>query len=233
MYFWQNCLFKGKLTNIYKESGGFMIAVLTGDIVDSTKMSPQDYNSAVNLLQSSIEYCQEHFAARGEIYRGDGIQLVFSEAQYAMKAAILIKTLLLSSLPAGQKIEITMALGLGDQSVSGATPGVSQGSAFTFSGRGLDLTQPGALSVHLEAGARYDALELATQFLNHLLQSLTQVQARVLYYYLLMDFPTHAQLAKKLNTSQQNVTKHLSRIGVDLVENYLNVYAQQVSKDSM
>lgn len=205
-----------------------MIAVLTGDIVDSTKMSPGDYQTTIEMFKYNIQYFAQHFAASGEIYRGDSVQICFKQPQYAMKSAVLLKMCLLQSPATTKPIAVTLALGLGEASVTGATPGVSQGSAFIYSGRGLDNANSGELCLHAENLQIQEKLGLATKFLNHLLSSLTRKQARVLYHYVLLNYPTHQKLADQLHTSQQNVTKHLSRIGASLVEEYLLFFEQQI-----
>tara|TARA_R110001632_G_scaffold196876_4_gene319023 strand:- start:1110 stop:1733 length:624 start_codon:yes stop_codon:yes gene_type:complete len=206
-----------------------MIAVLTGDLVDSTAMSRKDYQLAVTLIEDYITACQKRFNARGELYRGDGIQLIFCQPQHAMRGVIELKSLLFSATHTQKPIGITLSIGLGDQLIEGSKPSVSQGSAFTLSGRGLDTTPSGHVSLHHEGGDFYEALVLATQFLDHLLNSHTQMQARVLYHYLKAGFPTHSQLADVLGTSQQNVTKHLSRMGGDLIKQYLALYETKVN----
>ncbi|MFQ3198919.1 MAG: putative DNA-binding protein YlxM (UPF0122 family) [Paraglaciecola sp.] len=208
--------------------GHFMIGVLTGDIVDSTKMSPADHQATIEMFKYSIQYFTQHFAASGEIYRGDSVQISFKQPQYAMKSAVLLKMFLLQSKETSKPIVVTLALGLGEASVLGATPGVSQGSAFIYSGRGLDNASRGDLTLHAESSQLQEKLGLATKFLNHLLSSLTRKQAKVLYYYVLLNYPTHQKLADRLQTSQQNVTKHLSRIGASLVEEYLLFFEQQI-----
>jgi predicted DNA-binding protein YlxM (UPF0122 family) len=205
-----------------------MIAVLTGDIVDSTKMSPADHQATIEMFRYNIQYFAQHFAASGEIYRGDSVQICFKQPQYAMKSAVLLKMSLLQSQTTTKPISVTLALGLGDASVIGVTPGVSQGSAFIYSGRGLDNAKSGDLSLHAQNAQLQEKLGLATKFLNHLLSSLTRKQARVLYYYVLLNYPTHQKLADQLQTSQQNITKHLSRIGACLVEEYLLFFEQQI-----
>lgn len=207
-----------------------MIAVITGDLVGSTKMSPGDYQRAIGLCTQMIDYFAEHFCATGEIYRGDSLQLCFDQPQHSMKCAVLLKMFLLQAKLTTGSIGVTLAVGLGDAKVTGATPGVSQGTAFTHSGRGLDKATSGELSLHMDNTPLQEKLIIASKFLNHLLASLTQVQGRVLYHYLLMNYPTHQKLADHLKSSQQNVTKHLSRIGASLVEEYLGFFEQQIIK---
>ena len=209
-----------------------MIAVLTGDLVDSTAMPAKDYQCAVNIMNDYLAKCQTRFAAKGEIYRGDSIQLIFKQPQHAMRAAIELRSLLFSTDATQAPLGITLSVGLGEQLIDGNKPSVSQGSAFTLSGRGLDSTPSGHISLHHEGGAFYDALVLATQFLDNVLYSHTQKQARVLFHYLSMDFPTHTQLANALSTSQQNVTKHLARIGADLIKAYVVFFEEKLNKES-
>lgn len=208
-----------------------MIAVLTGDLVDSTAMPIKDYQRAVSIMKDYLDTCQTRFNTQGEIYRGDSLQLIFKQPQHAIRAAIELRSLLFSAENTQQPLGITLSLGLGKQLVEGNTPSVSQGSAFTLSGRGLDNTTSGHISLHHEGTAFYDALALATQFLDSVLYSHTQKQAKVLYHYLSMDFPTHTQLAKALNTSQQNVTKHLARIGADLIKAYVIFFEKTLCSD--
>ncbi|AEE22698.1 hypothetical protein Glaag_1748 [Glaciecola sp. 4H-3-7+YE-5] len=209
-----------------------MIAVLTGDLVDSTAMPLEDYQLAVGIMEKYLAKCQARFSTQGEIYRGDSLQLIFKQPQHAMRAAIELRSLLFCAENTQQPLGITLSIGLGEQLIDGNKPSVSQGSAFTLSGRGLDNTPSGHISLHHESTAFYDALVLATKFLDSVLYSHTQKQAQVLYHYLSMDFPTHTQLAKALSTSQQNVTKHLARIGADLIKDYVVFFEEKLTKES-
>ncbi|RUO32012.1 hypothetical protein CWE12_03215 [Aliidiomarina sedimenti] len=196
-----------------------MIAVLTGDLVHSSKLSEQQLNQAQQLLQQQINRHTQS-GGRGELYRGDAFQLALPEARDAIKAALLVVCTLRAN-----GVALTLSVGIGDGPVAKRSA-TAQQQAYVLSGRGLELTSRGELTVHSDHSAANQSLQLNTAFLSFLLQNLTRKQAEVLYDWVNHDFCEHHLVAERLQTSRQNVSLHLRKLGGHLVESYCQTFAQ-------
>lgn len=207
-----------------------MIAVLTGDIVSSTKMSPTTYSQMLVFLQSLLNNAEESCQAQGEIYRGDGFQLHYPNPGCAIKNTLLIKLALHLSALSDKPILSTLSLAFGEHDRLTKKPNLSSGPVFIASGRGLDKTQRGDLTIHFPAPNDNREMDLLTKFLNHQLNRLTKSQAQLLYLYVENDFAEHKKIAQITGTSRQNISNRLANIGAFLVRDFVDKINDKVEK---
>lgn len=205
-----------------------MIAVLTGDLVNSTKMSNDTYKNVIKSLQNLIVDTNKQFKATGEIYRGDAFQIQYPTPIHALKSTLLIKLALHLSSFSTKPIQCTLSLAYGHYEVYSDKPNTSSGPVFIQSGRELEKTQRGELSVNFEKDE--SEMKLLTQFLNHLLNRLTKTQAQLLYTYVENDFAEHRKLAELTGTTRQNISNRLGNIGASLVKNYMKVINTKINE---
>lgn len=205
-----------------------MIAVLTGDLVNSTKMANETYTDVINSLKESLQDAHIKYNAIGEIYRGDEFQIQYPEPIYALKSTLLIKLALHLSKFSPKPIQCTLSLAYGNHSVYDKKPNTSSGPVFVESGRGLEKTQRGELSIHFAQTNNKSEIPLLTQFLNHLLNRLTKTQAELLYTYIESDFAEHKKMADITGTTRQNISNRLGNIGAFLIKDYIEVINNQV-----
>ncbi|MDC2887723.1 MarR family transcriptional regulator [Psychrosphaera algicola] len=198
-----------------------MIAVLTGDIVNSTKMSKETYSEVIKQLTSLLQDVNVQFNAVGEIYRGDEFQIQYPNPLDALKSTLLIKLALHLATFSEKPIQCTLSLAYGEYDIYADKPNTSSGSVFVASGRGLQKTSRGELSLLLEQDLDESELNLLTQFLNHLLNRLTKTQATLLYQYIENDFTDHKTMAELTATTRQNISNRLSNIGAYLIKEYI------------
>lgn len=198
-----------------------MIAVLTGDIVNSTKMSDAVYKKVITNLSALVEQAGKNYQAKGEIYRGDEFQIQFPDPIYALECTLLIKLALHLSTATDKPVQCTLSLAYGSHNHLDEKPNTSSGPVFIESGRGLEKTQRGDISVAFTEDEQLQSIKLLTQFLNHLLNRLTKTQAKLLYQYIESNFAEHKKLADITGTSRQNISNRLSNIGAYLVRDYI------------
>lgn len=201
-----------------------MISVLTGDIVYSTGMQQDTYQGVVALLKKQFSQVQQKYNAVGDIYRGDEFQIQYPTPEHAITSAILIKLALHQSDLSTKPIRCTMSLAFGEYKVYAAKPNTSTGPVFIDSGRGLDNTPRGDLSIHVNEKVLPFELILLTRFLNHQLNKLTKAQANLLSLYIEQDFADHSEMAALTGTTRQNISNRLSNIGATLVRDYIDTY---------
>lgn len=205
-----------------------MIAVLTGDLVNSTKMANETYSDVINSLKECLQDAHIKYNAIGEIYRGDEFQIQYPKPIYALKSTLLIKLALHLSKFSPKPIQCTLSLAYGTHSVYDKKPNTSSGPVFIESGRGLEKTQRGELSIHFAQINNNSDILLLTQFLNHLLNRLTKTQAELLYKYIENDFAEHKKMADITGTTRQNISNRLGNIGAFLIRDYIEVINNKV-----
>ena len=209
-----------------------MIAVLTGDLVKSTQMSDHTYADVITCLKSLLKDAFEKYDAVGEIYRGDEFQIQFPNPIHAIECTLLIKLALHLSKVSDKPIQCTLSLAYGTHNVLDDKPNTSSGPVFISSGRSLEKTQRGDISVNFTNTPLDNELTLLTQFLNHLLNRLTKTQAELLYQYIESDYAGHKEIAGITGTTRQNISNRLANIGAFLVRDYVKSLNNKVSENT-
>lgn len=206
-----------------------MIAVLTGDIVRSTKMTESQYQKVIQLLREQISILKDTGGAQGQQYRGDEFQVQFSRPEEALKQTILLKLQLVISPVLHEPVSCTLSLAYGKHSVMDASPGGSTGPVYITSGRQLDSSPREALLVTFSEQFEDPTLQLLTTCISHQLNKLTHSQAELLYLYIDTNFTEHQKLADKLGTSRQNISNRLSSMGAHLIRDYIQLINQKLT----
>ena len=205
-----------------------MIAVLTGDIVKSTKLSGEEYQNTIQYLQNLLQDVQTRFDAVGQIYRGDAFQIQFYNPAQALECALMLKLSLQGSQLSNKPIHCTLSLAYGSYSKLDAEPNTSSGPVFVNSGRGIEKTPKGDISLWFEEETQQPGDLLLNQFLNHLLSRLTKGQAVLLNQYIQSHYAELKELARITETSTQNISNRLNAIGAQLVRDYIKTVNDRV-----
>lgn len=204
-----------------------MLAVVTADIVNSTKLDTQQYNQVMHYLQGELHALDVRFSSRSEIFRGDSMQAIYPNVADSIVAVLLLKLGLLAQSPS---IKITQSLAVAPADNIVTELSRSSGEAFNLSGRRLDKLDKGDLSVLLAASLHNPALLCATELLNDVLHNVTQKQALCLYHYFKLNKPDQQLIADTLGMSRQNVSAHLSRGKVHLFRSYINAFQETMKE---
>ena len=216
---------------VYKYRIGLinMIAVLTGDLVNSTKMPNEKYTNVIDRIKSQPQAANKKYQAIGEVYRGDEFQIQYPDPIHALKSTLLIKLALHLSNFSSKPIQCTLSLAYGPHNIYDDKPNTSSGPVFIESGRALEKSQRGELSLCFTQDSTNAELQLLTQFLSHLLNRLTKTQAQLLYKYIDNDFAEHKKISEITGTTRQNISNRLGNIGAFLVRDYMNTINQKVT----
>lgn len=121
---------------------GDLYAVVTGDIVGSSTLSPAERERLYHSLQSVTRSIHEHYSDlmpyAPSIFSGDSWQLVASNPGSALRIALHLRALIISS-SRDQRIDTRLAIGVGKidfipkDDISGG-----DGEAYRLSGQGLE-----------------------------------------------------------------------------------------------
>ncbi|MBU3022916.1 hypothetical protein [Aestuariibacter sp. A3R04] len=212
-----------------------MLAVLTGDLVQSTKLEATAYQAIIDAMEAYFQTLHQHHGVDYEIYRGDGFQLVFTQPEAAITVMIQTK-LFLNSQVKGYITDCTQCLAYGSGHYSTGKPGRSTGTVFVQSGRGLEKSKPGELRIISHAASLQSATDVICQQMSYIINKLSAKQAELLYHYIKEGFPAHKVLAKWAHTSRQNISERLKAAGGDLLQpfiNYTNAQLNQKDKQQL
>lgn len=186
-----------------------MKAVITADIVNSTKIEETNRYLLVDELDNIIQDLKRLSSLRCEMYRGDSFQVLVDDVKYCLEIAVLIRLgLKKSNLLKNTKLDARMAIGVGDVSYEHEQVILSDGEAFRLSGRTFDKLNKRRLLIATNINDVDEPLNVMLAFIDELLEGLSYTQSKYLYDSLLYNM-SQMELANVYNTSQPNIAKHL------------------------
>lgn len=194
-----------------------MIAIITGDIINSRGHEPTEW-------MPKLKTCLTQWGdtpMTWEIYRGDEIQvrIPVSEALFvAIQLKALIKTV--------KGLDIRMGIGIGDESFIGAGVSESNGSAYQRSGMTLTALKEKKVNLMLtSADKEYNStLNLVLKLASDFMDDWSPVSAEIVYLSLRNPNKSQQNLAEQLNIKQSAVSQRTKRARLDLVQEVLAYY---------
>ena len=184
------------------------IAVLTGDLMQSTRADPTATEQAMQDLARAAAEVAGWIGADTRLtrFRGDGWQIVLTRRpDLALRASLLLFATL-KARKQGLRTRVAVATGpadhLGTQNLSDA-----RGAAFTLSGRTLDAMKPHILRMEFE-GVR-PLHRGFIDLLEPLIGRWTPEQAEAVRHAIHPDSPPQKAIAHILNITEQAVSYRL------------------------
>jgi len=208
-------------------------AVITGDIIGSTKLDANNRNWLSNNLHHKLKKWDKEFSMKSEIYRGDSYQCLMNSTEKALRVMLLIKTYIKSldssdsdklfSAFSGSSIfgnskneedikkgtwifDTRLAIGIGEIDKSANKIVISNGPAFQLSGRALDSIKDTKQTIAIATDDNHQE-ELQTELilLDAIMSKTTGMQCEVIHQKLLGK--TEIEIAKLLNIAQSAVNQ--------------------------
>lgn len=200
-------------------------AVITADIVNSTKLSKTDYKKLTKNLEVILNEHQHEF------FRGDSFQVLIKTPNEALKLLLQTRTAAMklagSSMPIA---DVRASIGIGHVRLPVKSFQTASGDVFILSGRAFDkMTKEERLAIVCDEKnkAVNSGLKVISQFIDYLFQRLTLKQAAVVYE-LLMD-RTQIDTAKTLKKSQATIHKHTQSAGWPEIEKLITEYKNLIT----
>jgi len=198
-------------------------AVITADIVNSTKLSKAEYKRLMKSLEEILQPYQHEF------FRGDSFQVFVKSPDQALRVLLQARTVAMK-LSESSPSDIRASIGIGQVKLPVKSFQTASGDVFILSGRSFDkmVKDERLIIVSDEKNKAVNlGLKLISQFIDYLFQRLTFKQAAVVYE-LLMD---HSQIdtAKKLKKSQATIHKHIQAAGWPQTEKLLTDYKELIA----
>ncbi len=196
-----------------------MTSVITGDIINSQKSSPETW-------LESLKSILNHYGttpSKWEIYRGDSFQLEI-HPKLALEACILIK----ATIKQFQDIDVRLAIGLGDKTYNSDKITESNGSAFVNSGECFENLKKTTLAINSPFETFNTPLNIMLDLAQLTINSWSSTSANLVKTALENPDLNQNQLAKILKKTQGNISQGLKRAGFDEITKLLNYYKAQV-----
>lgn len=201
-------------------------AVITGDVIGSTKLTSVRRKKLQNLLKKFIEVTSGKFPDfKAEQFRGDSIQAILTRHHpSALLTALALQTNLIS-----HDFGIRLSIGLGEISFRSNNIITSDGSAFQVSGALIDDIKK--RNEYISIASTIDNFNkewyVHSATLNYILERLTMQQAQAVY--LQLQNLTQEEIAAKLKISQPSVHQRLQAAGWPVINRILQRFTTAVS----
>lgn len=187
-----------------------MIAIITGDLINSQQTDPESWLPRLKDLLESWVVGPENW----EIYRGDEFQ-VKSSVNDVFQKALMIKSLIKTV----ENLDVRLAIGIGNEVFLSEKITESNGSAYVNSGRLLnDIKQEGrSLAICTDNEKVNRDINILFKWASIDFDSWSVATAQIVHRMLINKDLTQEQLAKDLNITQSSVSQRLKRANYDLV----------------
>jgi hypothetical protein len=216
-----------------------MNAVITADIINYSRLSPGEQDKVIDTIYKTFEDNSDIRTNIGDssfvITRGDNIQIELVNADKALKAALLLKSVIKKIvLRIGNKslIDVRIAIGAGEISGKRKNVGESTGNAYTFSGRTLDSMKKQKRSITIKTNiTRLDAeLDTELRLMEVILSGWTVNSAEVIYWTLLGL--TEQDISDKLKISQSAINQRKKTAGWAGIEPLLKRFEELFKEEA-
>lgn len=216
-------------------------AVVTGDIIDSTKLGEEENSQLIQGLKLIIDDFEKDQLLKGEMFRGDSLQCLIYNPSDALKITLLIKTFvkgIVSINNSKEKIDadkllsksvfdIRLAIGLGEINGKKESLSMSQGEAFNLSGRLIDDMKHKQTIAIRTNDVFNNELDTSFKLLDFILSNATQNQCEVIYYKL--QGLTEVEISEKIGVNQSAVNQRSNSSGWSainsLIQRFESIYA--------
>jgi hypothetical protein len=201
-------------------------AVLTGDIVNSTRLKKVTEKKLLKILTAALAKYQFEF------YRGDSFQVYVKNPFEALQTALLCRTAAIS-VSKNETInlsDVRISIGIGAVTMQVKTLGTAKGEAFILSGRAFDeMTGIDTRLVIATANSLANAgLQIIADYLNAILKVMTGKQAEVIFE--LLQGQTQQEVAGLLKKSKSTVHQHVTAGRWSEIEKLLRQYENIINQ---
>lgn len=209
-------------------------AVITGDIVDSSKVEEAHYTTLLEALRSSFSLVKTDSGGQNasfEIFRGDGFQGIMDKPWRALHASLIIRANLRKNQPDQHTVswDARTAVGIGEVDYLPENVSEGDGPAFRFSGPLLDnMKGEHRLSVRTPWEALNEELEPEAALLDAIIAKWTASQAEVVLE--LLRKKSRKDIARQLDISQAAVHYRVKGSGWFAIEIFLKRFERLIKK---
>src|SRR6478672_1501489 len=199
-----------------------MKAIITGDLINSRKVDPSiwmgDLKNALN------KYGKE--PKDWEIYRGDSFQIK-TDPDFALDLALIIK----ANIKQCKKLDVRIAIGIGEIKYNSKKISESNGSAFVNSGECFEKLKKNTLAIKTPWTEFDYTINTMLSLVTLSADNWKAVSAEIIKTALEDQSKNQQQLATELKKkSQSTISAGLRRSGFEEIKRVLEFYKSEVAK---
>jgi len=200
-----------------------MIAVLTGDIIHSSRVSPEKWLKSLQGALQSLGNSPKNW----EIYRGDSFQTEVSNPLDALKISIKIK----AAIKAIKGLDVRIGIGIGEKTYEAARVTESNGSAFVNSGHRFDALVKEKINLGIQSlWPDFDReMNLYLRLGLIAMDNWTPNGARMVLLALDNQNLSQTELGKLEGIKQNTVSTRLKRAYYDEIRLLLDMYREKLN----
>jgi hypothetical protein len=213
-------------------------AVITGDIVDSSRFTGEERRHLLSYLKTALATPAQILgnnvmAFPFDIHRGDSFQGVLQQPTEALKAAVIVRAALRSSIKTtlSNTIDARIAIGIGSITLMpDVTGGEGDGEAYRNSGLQLDLMMQNNRMLFVKTPDEEINKELNVEcaLLDTLINKWSAEQALAISEFL--KGKTQQEMAETFNISQPAIGKRLISANVYALDLLLDRYNELMQR---
>ncbi|MFD0701814.1 SatD family protein [Myroides pelagicus] len=196
-----------------------MIAVITGEIINSTNVEPQHWQLKLQMLFES----RLADASKWAIYK-ENYFLVEITSKEALELVILIKSLIKHI----ERLDVRMSIGLGKPGFTSDLVTESNGQAFTHSREAFETMRNKTLCIKTPSKDFDLYFNPMLNLVNFIASQWKPATAETIFYRLLNKDKMQKQIAELLNKDNTTVNKALKRGAYEQITEVLVVYKEKV-----
>ena len=201
-------------------------AVLTGDIVNSTKLEKVNEKKLLKTLQQLLA---SHLF---EFYRGDSFQVYVKEPKFALRIALLCRAAAISISQYEEIIfsDVRISIGIGQVTKPVRALGSAKGEAFVLSGRAFDeiAKTETRLSINTANSMANEGLQVIADYTNSIYKTMTSKQAEVIFQ--LLKGESQLAIAHKLKKTKSTISQHASAGRWPEIEKLMHQYENIINQ---
>ncbi|WP_149276075.1 SatD family protein [Pareuzebyella sediminis] len=200
-----------------------MIAIITGDIIDSENHKSSVWLGILKEYLSKIGQSPLDW----EIYRGDEFQLKIQKDK-ALETAIHLKAILKTI----KGLDVRMGIGIGTETYKGSSISESNGPAYHRSGRTLESLKEEKITLKITTGHDFidQTLNLMLKLALNFMDDWSQVSAEIVSMTLENRDASQTDIAQILDIQQSAVSQRQKRARLDLVFDLLDYYSHTLKE---
>lgn len=186
-----------------------MIKVITGDVIESEKISSEKRNRLFAELKSLSEQSESKYDF---FIRGDSFQIL--SEKNALEETLVLQTLIHHKLD----IKARISIGIGEADYLKEKLSDSDGEAFRLSGRGLDkIKEDNKLFGVFTTDALKDAeWSIYCDVLDYFFRKQTRNQSEAIYW--LLNGLNQTEIAQRIGKSQSSVNARIKTTAWDIIK---------------
>lgn len=192
-----------------------MEVVITGDIIGSTKISPENW---LPTLKAALGYWGNE-PTDWELYRGDSFQLRISNPMQAIAAAVYIK----AAIKTVSELDVRLGIGLGEIDYTAKKITESNGTAFIHSGEVFE--QLSKMNQEMAIKSPWHQFDQEMNLMLKLalipMNQWTVSAAVAVWEVLKKPHLTQKELGAKLGITQHAVSARLSRAHMEVIQEWM------------